>query len=1067
MKQSNLIMAINITCILLFVLSCDNGIPSELDHAYTSVSKSLSYNKDVRPILADRCFSCHGPDNNTRKAGLRLDDRANSTALLESGNGRALSPGNIEKSLLAQRIISHDPDFIMPPEDSRMVLTDKEKAILLRWIKEGAKYEEHWAFIPPKDNDLPDVPSDYSTINSIDNFVAENLSQNKLPQSPLADKERILRRLSLDLTGLPPDIQAIDDYMADNSENAYEKVVDRLLNSKAYGERMAMEWMDLARYADSHGLHADGYRMMWPWRDWVIDAFNENLSYNKFVSWQIAGDMLPEPTFEQKLATAFNRNHTMTAEGGAIDEEYRLSYVFDRTETFATAFLGLTVGCARCHDHKFDPISQKEYYKMTAFFNNVKELGMTGDDGNYGPMLAILSEDKAQELSEIKTNIQNQESQIELTKKKIRNLQNFIKVESIKENTKDRIFYGPVDNINGSTIDNNENFVNNSKPELVDGHIGKAALITGDYDELNIKNIENFEAHQAFSASMWINTSQKDSTLTQSLLCTAGNKNNFWRGWEFYLDGANRLNFKAINSLPHNYIHVRSKTPISIANWNQVAFTYDGTSKASGVHIYANGKEENVEYVFDQLYKSILPVGSGGHNIQKKKTIRVGKSYRAFTGENGNFIGKIDEIKIFNNELSPLDIAVINNPTNKEFSKDLLASHQITASNKYKQEKDKLRALVKAKLDTYDSIEEVMVMEEMDDPRKSFVYNRGEYTQATDQVSPGTPAILFDFPDDLPQNRLGLTEWLFSKENPLTARVTVNRYWQMIFGSGIVESSNDFGLQGSRPSNQKLLDHLAIELVNHDWDLKWLIKEMVMSYTYRQSSKLNKILEEKDPRNRLLARGPSFRMQAEMIRDNVLSASGILVDQKGGESVKPYQPEGLWIEKSSFSHALLTYKQNHGDSLYRRSLYTFVRRTSPHPAMTIFDAPNREVCTIKRENTSTPLQALVLLNDPQFVEAARVMAERIQTEGGESIKDQIQYAFRLTTGRKANENEIEILEDLYLSQLDYYTKNKSEAKEILSVGDFRFPEGVNESKTAALASVTSSIINHNEAYMKR
>lgn len=991
--------------VVLFANSCGPSIPQEVKDQFANIDHQLSYNNDVRPILADRCFSCHGPDANTRKGDLRLD----------------IKPRAEISDLVVERIVSHDPEFMMPPPESKMTISDREKAILTKWIKDGAKYEEHWAFSTPQQVSLPKIDESYTVYNDIDLFVIEKLAENELAQSEKADKERLIRRASLDITGLPPTIKEIDAFVADNSDQAFETVVDRLLSSPEYGERMAMEWMDVSRYADSHGLHADGYRMMWPWRDWVINAFNENMSYKDFVSWQLAGDMMPNATYDQKLATAFNRNHTMTGEGGAIDEEYRLGYVYDRTETFSTVFLGLTTGCARCHDHKFDPISQKEFYELAAFFNNVKELGMTGDDGNYGPMLPVIAPNVLEQINRL-----NEEITV-LSNEEVSSIEEFVNLADAKP-----IFYGKIDQLVGNKIDNNENFTSQAKTSLVEGFKGKAAFFTGEYDELYIKNIPTFQAYDPFGASMYIKTSKKDSSKMQTLLGTSGDKNNFWRGWEFYLDQENRLNLKLISSLPHNYIHARTNESVELNEWTKVGFIYDGSAKSKGISFLLNDQKVEGVSEFDQLYKSIHPVGSGRHTKIERKAIKVGKAYRAFTGEYGVFKGSIDEIRLYH------------------FPRE-----------------DSLRSKVKQKFELFNEVDEVMVMEEMPEPRKAYMYNRGEYDQPTEQVFSSTPSVLKAFPNDAAKDRLGLAEWLFYPAHPLTARVTVNRYWQMIFGTGIVETANDFGLQGARPSHPKLLDHLALELIKNDWDLKWLMKEMVMSYTYQQTSKQTPTLKEIDPANKLLARGPSYRMQAEMIRDNALAASGVLKKASGGQSVKPYQPEGLWIEKTSFSRMLYEYEEDSGDSLYRRSLYTFIRRTSPNPSMTIFDAPTREICTVKRENTSTPLQALVLLNDPQFVEAARVMAERIQEEGGEKLEEQIQYAFRLSTGRTANAEELKILNDLYRNQYQHYEAHKREARELISVGEFRVAEHLDVSKTAALASVTSTIINHNESYMKR
>ncbi len=1065
MKGSIWYILFVVLSIALVSQSCIRSVPTEIRELYEDVEE-VTYNQDIRPILSDRCFSCHGPDANTRKAGLRLDIESEAKASLVSGNGRAIIPNRPQNSMLIQRIFSEDAEIVMPTPESKLKLTSSEKALIYKWIEKGAKYEDHWAFIPPTKPKIPQIENIAEAKNNIDHFVLDKLNEEGLKASEKASKERLLRRLSMDLTGLPPSIKEMDDFIADNSEDAYERAVDRLLSSNAYGERMAMEWMDLARYADSHGMHADGYRMMWPWRDWVIDAFNQNISYDEFVTWQIAGDMLPDANFEQKLATAFNRNHTMTAEGGAIDEEFRLTYVFDRTETMGTAFLGLTIGCARCHDHKFDPISQKEYYEMAAFFNNVKELGMTGDDGNYGPMLPVISDELRNQLTDLDQQVQLINREISNKQQHYSEVKDFIEGIPRGENTQGRIFYGKLDKIRNGLVDNNKNFTARGANEINEGIKGKAFTFTGEYDELYIKDLKDFQAYDQFSANLWINTSSCDSAKTQTLLCNSGEKNNFWRGWEFYLDQKNRLSLRLIHSLPHNYLHARSIDSIKVNEWQNVSFSYDGSTHAEGINFHIDGKATDATVVFDQLYKNIQPITVGSHKEDQRKPIRVAKSYRNYTGEYGVFHGQIDEIKIYDKVLSDLEVEQIVG-LDAQGSKDKVQGHFVLNQPEVKDLIQKRAALIKKKFEIYDQVDEVMVMEEMAEKRTSYVYARGEYTQPTIEVEAQTPNILPKMNSEGIKTRLDLAEWLFRPDHPLTARVTVNRYWQMIFGTGIVSTSNDFGVQGARPSHPDLLDYLALRFIEQGWDVKWLLKEMVMSSTYQQSSRKREDLMERDPENLLLARGPSYRYQAEMIRDNALAASGLIVTETGGESVKPYQPEGLWIEKSSFSHQLLNYKPNSGDSLYRRSLYTFIRRTSPPPFMTIFDAPTREVCTIKRENTSTPLQALSLLNDPQFVEAARILAERIQVEGKNGTKEQIQQAFRLAIGRKAREEELKLLEEMYEKKYAYFEENPGEAKELISEGEFSFNESLDERKTAALTMVTSTIINHNEAYMKR
>ncbi len=1062
--------AVILAFITMLTTSCEVDMPESVSKAYQDLPEKIDFNFHVRPILSDRCFHCHGPDEKARKADLRLDIEETAFAALASGHGHAIVSGKPVKSALVKRILSEDPEFIMPTPESKLSLTDHEKATLIKWIEQGAEWKDHWAFIPPQKPPLPKVEAGVE--HPIDKFVAQKLAAKGLKFSPEADKERLLRRVTMDLTGLPPTVEEIDAFLNDNSNNAYEKIVDRLLSSEACAERLAMEWMDIARYADSHGMHADGYRFMWPWRDWVIDAFHQNMPYDQFITWQLAGDLLPDASKEQKLATAFHRNHPMTAEGGAVDEEFRLNYVFDRTETTATALLGLTMNCARCHDHKFDPISQKDYYKMTAFFNNVKELGMTGDDGNYGPMLLIADEKTDAQIAKLKKQISQEEKALEKTESQLMTTKDFIQQLPTDFQPGGRIGYFPFDKIIENPkkqflVDHNPKATASTALKTSDGKKGKALIFRDDYDVVHLSEIGDFEYTEPFSVGVWINTTKRKKLETQTIIGNAGGKNDFWRGWDFYLDSLNQLSVRLIHSLPHNYCQVITKDSIKTSQWTHVGFSYDGSGKASGINIYVNGKKADTKTSYDRLYKSIYPIRGAVHTPYRKP-LRTGKSYRSFTGENGIFKGAIDQIEIYNRSLTALEMAFLaNDETFNAPANNQLMDYWLDRQPQVKEHRDRLKALREMLLDTLNKIPEVMVMEEMPQPRPAFVYNRGEYDAPIAQVDMGTPEVLPPFSKEYPRNRLGLAKWLFQKDNPLTARVTVNRYWQMLFGQGIVKTPQDFGVQGDLPTHPQLLDWLAVHFMENEWDLKNLLKTIVMSATYRQSSKLNEKLKSLDPENELLARGPSYRLPAEMIRDNALAASGLLVKKVGGASVRPYQPEGLWIEKGNFSHILLRYKETMGDSLYRRSLYTFVKRTSPHPAMTAFDAPNRDICVVKRENTNTPLQSLVLLNDPQFVEAARVLAQRIQLEKEPQLEKQINYAFRLVTGRHLKPVEKELFVGLYQEQLELFKKDKASAAELLSVGEAPIPEELDETKTAALAVVASTMINHDEAYMKR
>ncbi|MEM6840840.1 MAG: DUF1553 domain-containing protein [Bacteroidota bacterium] len=1069
-------------CILSSLWCCQPKLPDEVAQVYEILPEKVDYNYHVKPILSDRCFACHGQDNNTREADLRLDTEEGAYMALSSGE-KAFVPGSWSKSHALQRILSDDPEIVMPPPESNLSLTDEEIATIAKWVEQGAEYKPHWAFIPPKKSDLPQSSQFAKFVkNPIDNFVVATLEDRELSPSNPADKQRLLRRVTLDLTGLPPTIEEMDDFLSDYSDDAYEKVVDRLLASPAYGERMAMEWMDVSRYADSHGMHADGARTMWPWRDWVIKAFNQNMPYDQFATWQLAGDLLPDASKDQKLATAFHRNHPMTGEGGVVDEEFRLKYVFDRSSTTATVFLGLTLECAQCHDHKFDPLSQKDYYSMAAFFNNVRELGMTGDDGDYGPML-LLPSDKQQRTIDSLDYLTEQLSDdlAEITQHK-ESLIQYLDQLSGKSTVAvpQPVGYFPVEQISSTkdskgnsyrVIDRNPKARVSSEPQIIDGIKGQAIHFDDGYETLALEEVGQFEINEPFTASVWVKPDVDQKI--QTIMATSGNKNNFWRGWEFYLDSTNHPAVKLIHSLPHNMVHTKSLKNIPVGEWSHLAFTYNGGGEASDVEIYVNGQSVATNILYDRLYKSIKTITGSTHQ-PTNQPILLGKSYRAFTGEFGIYKGAVDEIYVFHQDLTPLEIAQLyNQASNKKVAyKELPEEAEITHVLKrkhqpYQEKQQQLRDLVLQRMEVVDDVTEVMVMEEEPEPRPMFVLARGAYDAPTEQVPPATPESVLQFPEELRRDRLGLANWLFSEENPLTARVTVNRYWQLIFGRGLVDTPHDFGFQGSLPSHPELLDWLAVTFRESGWDVKGLMKTMVMSGTYRQASVKDEKQVRDDPDNVWLARGPSRRLPAEIIRDNALAASGLLVEKVGGASVKPYQPEGLWIEKGNFSHELLYYEEDEGDSLYRRSLYTFIRRTSPHPAMVAFDAPNRDVCTVKRENTNTPLQALVLLNDPQFVEAARVMGQRLLANGGETTDEKIDYGFRLATGRKPTMREADILEGLFTEAKARFTSSPTQADSLLAIGEYPVDLRMDKAESAAWAMIASTLLNHDEFYTKR
>lgn len=1092
MNQRRFIVQLCTVSLLFLLPACSEALPDDVAQAYDALPQTVDFNQHIRPILSDRCYACHGPDNNTREADLRLDIEASAFAKLKESGGRAIVPGNYSKSHAWLRMVSEDVDVQMPPPESNLSLTAREKALITKWIEDGAQWKPHWSFTPPEDPPLPYVEAELTNRvrNPIDRFVFAELAIQGLEPSPEADKERLIRRVSLDLTGLPPTIDEIDKFLEDESDQAYEQVVDRLLASTAYAERMTMEWLDVARYADSQGLHSDLKRFSWPWRDWVIKAFAQNMPYDDFITWQLAGDLLPDATTEQKLATAFLRNHPTTAEGGAVNEEFRQQYVQDRTNTTATAFLGLTMECAACHDHKFDPVTQKEYYQMTAFFNSIKEVGMQAEINNEhgyasGPTmllpdpevetaLANLSseiEQARQDLSRIKSEAKLTDNEIQVLKQetiKLPGPTGYYPFEEIASKLLDvanvhRIIQNkPVDKI----VDGTLKAPASGNPELVEGKLGKALRLEKERDLVFLKDIADFELNQPYSAGAWIYTEKQDAN--QTIIGNSGELGNAWRGWDLFLDTQNRPTLRITSAYPHNYMQVTAWAKIGKDAWRHIFFTYDGSGTAAGIKLFIDGKQAELRTDYDRLYKSIL------HDWRPRKgwdhkPIMVGRSGRFYTGENGVFKGIIDEVKVFHEELTALEVALMVSKDDAalidvaSLDPTIYSDHALMRNaSDYRKQMKALQQLLGKSIELIDDVPEVMVMEDMPGLRKTYILERGQYDAPTEEVVPGTPAAVMDFPEDLPRNRLGLAEWLVDEKNPLTARVAVNRYWQMIFGEGLVRTPHDFGMQGALPSHPALLDWLAVRFVESGWDVKALLKMIVLSATYRQSSVATDQHLEIDPDNIYLARGPSYRMPAELIRDNALAASGLLVDQVGGESVKPYQPEGLWVEKAG-----LVYKPNAGDSLYRRSMYTYVRRTSPHPAMIAFDAPNRSVCTIKRENTNTPLQALVLLNDPQFVEAARVLAQRMQREGGTSVAEQIDYAFRLVTGRRASSSELDLFSELYGKALARFASRPQQADSLLSIGTHSVDPSLDKIQTAALTLVASTALNHDEAYMKR
>lgn len=1052
----------------------------------------VQFNRDVRPILSDSCFHCHGPDKAKRKASLQLDTEEG--AKEDRGGYAVIVPGKPDASELIRRLVSQDPAKRMPPPKSgHAPLKPEQVEVLRRWIAQGAPYEKHWAFIPPKRAPLPtlpDGPHKRWPRNPIDNFVLARLLQEGLTPSPEADRVTLLRRVSLDLTGLPPSPAEVDAFLADKSPNAYEKVVDRLLASPRFGERMAKPWLDAARYADTNGYQTDGDRSMWRWRDWVIEAFNKNMPFDRFTIEQIAGDMLPGATLEQKLATGFNRNHRGNSEGGVIPEEYAVEYVVDRVDTTATVWLGLTIGCCKCHNHKYDPLSQQEFYQLFAYFNNVPERGKAIKYGNSPPY--IKTPTRAQEVR-----LKLLESHLRSTKELFAGLQPELDLAQARwEKTLD--LKKPIDwtlmrGLRSRFVLDGPAFI--STPAPVDGtshtlrgdaggvqpglrfgpgKIGRAVYLDGT-DYVNGGDAGAFGFFDKFTLSAWIlPQGAKGGTILSRMTDT-----DRADGYSFaLLDG--KLHVHLIKRWLDDAIRVETVKALPPDRWHHVAFSYDGSRLAAGVKVYIDGKPAKLKVNLDDLNQS----------FNTKEPFRIG----AGGGPRSRFHGALDDVRIYDHVLPPEDAALVANldtiaaivriPAQKRTpaQKHKLRSYYLetqapadiqTAFRKWRQAEKDLA-------DFEETIPTTMVMQEMPTPRDTHILLRGEYDKKGAKVGPGVPAALPPLPPGVPNNRLGFAYWLADRNNPLTARVFVNRMWQMLFGTGLVKTVEDFGAQGEWPSHPELLDWLAVEFMDpiwgvgenccgqgswagvQNWDIKHLLRTIVTSATYRQSSKVTKELLHKDPDNRLLARGPRVRLSAEMIRDQALFASGLLVERIGGPSVKPYRPAGLEKEL----HGTEDESQDHGPNLYRRSLYTYWKRTVAPPTLMIFDAANRETCVVRESRTNTPLQALNLMNDVTFVEGARVLAQRVLAEAGPTAHDRLRLAFRLATCRLPTERELGVLLAGLDKHLAHFRSNRSAALKLLAAGEYPWPENADPAELAAYASIANLILNLDEVISK-
>jgi hypothetical protein len=1032
----------------------------------------LSFNQDIRSILVENCFSCHGADSAGRKADLRLDKRDDA---VESG---AIVPGDIDSSVMLDRIFSDDPDEVMPPPSAKKPLSPEHKELLKRWIAEGAEYEPHWSFIPPTRPELPAVKNEGWIKKPIDRFILARLEAEGLAPAPEADRRTLARRLSLDLTGLPPEPAIVEAFVADPHPDAYDRLVDTMLSSLEWGEHRGRHWLDYARYADTHGIHFDNFREMWTYRQWVVNAFNRNMPFDQFTILQLAGDLVtnhgqaatPEQILDNRIASGFNRCNMTTNEGGVIAEEYLVLYTRDRTETTAAVWMGLTAGCAVCHDHKFDPISQKEFYELSAFFNNTTQAAMDGNIHNTPPILPVPRVEDRPRFAELEKAIPPAKAAVAARKSAARTeFDAFLKTatptivaQSLPQET-------PLVELEFAEGQGSATRVRLAGKETAlpltasttwqPGPNGSSAiLLDGKAGELS--NSGDFEHDQAFSTSFWIRVPGNDSSYA---VISRMDESNAYRGWDVFVQGR-RIVMHLVHSFPDDALKVVAKNQLKPDEWTLVSVTYDGSGKAEGVKIYYDGKLQEKPQVENNKFKK--------STIRTEVPLVIGGRSK---GATAHAVG-LASLAIWGRALSPAEVEGLSRA-------QLIADVVKLPPDERPKAGEKLydwwlgsfdapfraasAALSKLELEEAEIRKRgtvAHVMNEKGEMAKAFVLDRGEYDRRKDEVKPETPDILPAFPEDAPRNRLGLAQWLLLQDHPLTSRVTVNRFWQEVFGTGLVRSSGDFGITGELPSHPELLDWLAVEFRESGWDVKKLFKLMVMSAAYRQSAATTPEKITKDAANRFLSRGPRFRMDAEMVRDYALAVSGLLVKQIGGPSVKPYQPDGVW-EAVSMGGNTNKYSRDKGEDLYRRSMYWFWKRSAPPASMDIFNAPSREACCVKRERTNTPLQALVTLNDPQFVEAARVLADRALELGGATDDAKIEFIAERLLARPLSGDETSIVKKSLVDLVEWYKSHPDDAKQLITVGDSK-PRAADPVQLASWTMLTNELMNLDEVLCK-
>ena len=1023
----------------------------------------VNFSRDILPLLSDKCFKCHGPDSEGRQANMRLD--TSEGAFASRGGKFPIVPKRPDHSMIVARI--NDTSDPMPPKDSGKVLSKAEIALINRWISEGAHYNKLWSFEAlPASVPVPSVKSEWVR-DDLDKFVLARLMKETLTPSAPASRLRWLRRVSYDLTGLPPTEADISSFTNDGKPGAFERVVDRLLASRHFGERVAVDWLDAARYSDSYGYQSDLLMPTWPYRDWVVKAFNQNLPYDQFLTDQIAGDLLPNATRDQKLATAFSRLHRQSNEGGSIAEEFKVAYASDRVETFGTAVLGLTVGCAKCHDHKFDPFSQKDYYQLYAYFNNIKEYGLLLST-EIVPTPSLLLPTPEQETQLAKLKVADKAAKESLLKAKNEasgRYATWLATKPVKAEIPGLIGKFNFDFYSADKFANQvpgEAFAAKlGEVKLDAGHQGTFAMLDGD-NGIVVRKLPARERNDAFTWSFRA-IDPRSTKAPMVLLHRSGGTDVGFCGFDLILEDGH-LTARVMRHWPGNAVAIRTKTPIARDQVTTIGWSWDGSGEASGLKLYLDGKPAPTTVVVDKLWKKIYAygdlAGSGGDWAFGQRFRELG-----FKG------GQIANLAFANRALSDLEVAQLTDGTSLsaalENPNQALQDYYTLAVDPEVAKAESAVRKTQGDLTNFEEgIREISVMEEASPPIPAYILARGQYDapkNASNRVHPGTPHALPSMATTGANNRLALAKWATQPNHPLTSRVAVNRVWQMLFGTGLVESSENFGVQGSRPTNPELLDFLSRRFVSSGWNIKQLVRSIVLSSTYRQDSVRTAKSMKLDPDNRLLSRGPSLRLPAEMVRDTVLAASGLLNNQLGGAPVNPYQPAGIWQEFNTMSPGFV---QSKGADLYRRSLYSTWKRTTPVPSMMTFDATSREACTIRRPSTNTPLQALVLLNDVQFVEAARVLAEQV-LKAKNSDTDRIKTAFIRLASREPDAKELAILSQVLAEQRAEFLKTPDEAKKLEKVGESKVDEKLNPVDVAAYTMMVQTILNSDSVIWKR